>query len=96
MPMTSVIDYASSTEPLLVQTGSLVASSSLYKDAYSTGSSSTTERDTDAPMRRVVLLPPQPGKAVSGRTTEALDPSSTGLLTRYKLEQMALSHAERD
>ncbi len=94
MPITSVIDYASSNE--LVQTGPLVALGSPYKHPYSTGSSTTTDRDTDAPMRRVVLLPPQPGKAVSNRTTETLGPRSAGLLTRYKREQMALSHAERD
>jgi len=96
LPITSAIDYAPSTEPLLVQTGPLVALSSLYKQPYSTGSSSMTQRDIDAPMRRVVLLPSQPGKAGSGRTTEALGASSAGLLTRYKREQMALSQAERD
>lgn len=93
MPIISVIDHTSSNE--LVQTGPLVAWGSLYKDPYSIESSSTTDRDTDAPIRRVVLLPSQPG-VVSNRTTETLSPHSAGLLTRYKREQMALSHAQPD
>src|SRR5215469_918020 len=110
-PLSSLVNFTSGINaissgdsgPLPVQTGPLVkAGIGLSDTGYRQGHPDNTEgtyegdHDTEAHLRRIVLVPSQLTQPASSRSLEPVGTRSAGLLSRYKMEQMALSRFEQD
>jgi hypothetical protein len=94
---------SSDSGPLPVQTEPLVKvgialSGASYHQGYPDNTQGAYEGngDTEVPLRRVVLVPSQLTQPVSSRSLESVGTRPTGLLSRYKIEQMSLSRFEQD
>ena len=103
--LTSPISGVSSNDSrsLPVQTGPLVKVGVAIPQAgyrqgyfYNTGDPFEGDRDTEAPLHRVVLVPSHLTQPASSRSLETVGTRPAGLLSRYKWEQMALSRFEQD
>jgi len=93
----------SDSGPLPVQTEPLVKvgialSGAGYRQGHPDNREDTYEgdHDTEVPLRRVVLVPSQLTQRASSRSLETMGARPTGLLSRYKWEQMALNRFEQD
>lgn len=93
----------SDSGPLPVQTEPLVKvgialSGAGYRQGHPNNREDTYEgdHDTEVPLRRVVLVPSQLTQPASSRSLEPVGTRPTGLLSRYKWEQMALNRFEQD
>jgi hypothetical protein len=94
---------SSDSGPLPVQTEPLVKVGVALSDAgYGPGHPDNREdtyegdHDTEVPLHRVVLVPSQLTQPASSRSLEPVGTRPTGLLSRYKWEQIALSRFEQD
>jgi len=95
---------SSDSGPLAIQTEPLVKvgialSGTSYRQSHSYNTESTYYEetgDTEVPLRRIVLVPSQLAQPAPSRSLETMGARPTGLLSRYKMEQMALSRFEQD